>query len=226
MKETIKKNLEKIPPDIYIETASAAIIALLLSGVGQEYFDQGVISAAYIGNILVYGLMYPAVRRREEGDEIVSLLGIAEMVTRSIAAAASPFLIAGAIQNPEVIVNIINWIDQRIGIKEGIPSLIDGFIKGVAENGPNVAKTTGKVIGGIALAAGGLAGTIWTLKQAGNKLVKAYQVSSIVISKGVSQAAEFARSFELSNPFEEAISPVKIEFRNPKIKPMIRRKSD
>ncbi|NCN87503.1 MAG: hypothetical protein GW941_01255 [Candidatus Pacebacteria bacterium] len=225
MKETIKKKLEEIPPDIYIETASAVIIALLLTGVGEEYYDQGVTTAAYLGNIFFYGLMYPAIRRQEEGNEILSPLGIAEMAARSIIAAATPFLLAGAITNPEVIEKHLN---MAVGIIDRIPELMDNVGKGLAENGPKVAITTGKVIGGIALAAGGLAGTVWTLKQAGKKLAKAYKVSSKVIKDGVDEAYKFANSYELQNPFRELQNPIKVnvEFKNPNIRKPVRRKKE
>lgn len=210
------------------ELISIAIVTSLLAGVGEEALGPEIGPLTLSLHGIFFGALKTAYNRKEDGKEAFSPMGIAEMVTRSITAATSPFLIAGAIQNPEIIGNTLNQIDQTLGIKEGIPQLMDNVGKGLAENGPKVARNAGKAIGGTALTAVAMAGTALLLKKTGTKLAQAYQVFKAVINEGVDKASKFAKSFNLQNPLGDAKSPIKVDvkFQNPNLKPMIRRRKD
>lgn len=198
------------------EVISAAIVTLALT-IGQEQLGIEAGVAFGIAHGLIFGAMKEAWVSHINDQEVFDKEGIGYMVKGTLKAITAPFLLAGVIENHEAIENVLNSIDNSIGISEGLSDLADQIGTFIQTQGPKIALGTAAMTGSIKI------GQI-ALKKVQIGLVGAKQM----IVEGMDEARAYSQAREIVNPVAETRSPIEkfeLKWRWPvKLQGILRRK--
>lgn len=166
--------------------SSALLIASLT--LNTEAISPNLEAVAGAFHVLIFLLLKEAWRVKQEGE--YSKKDLAKAITRI----ATPFLVAGGINNGEAITSTLSSIDQAIGFSQTATDIIPKIVG---------------VLGAGSIAAVGII-------KAGNELVKAYRSLKTALSNKTNQAVNYVKSFEPQNPIRDLSVPLKkVEFQNP-----------